>query len=77
MADDYIYDVYHVARDTDGSLICRCPHCQEIRALDGHDVEDVQGEQYECHCGGWYQIDSDAVRIRSDRELPLNKGVPG
>ncbi|MBU0564907.1 MAG: hypothetical protein KJ890_15565 [Gammaproteobacteria bacterium] len=74
MADDYIYDVHHVARDYDRSLICRCPHCQEITGLDGDDVEDVQGEQYKCRCGGWFQIDSCARRVKG--ELPANKGIP-
>lgn len=77
MADEYIYDVHHVSRDTDGTLICRCPHCQEIVGMAGYDLEDVQGEQYECRCGGWYQIDYEAVRIGKGRELPPNKGVPG
>lgn len=77
MADDYIYDVHHVARDTVGSLICRCPHCQNITGIEGDDLEDVQGEQYTCRCGGMFHIDSDAVRIRAGRELPPNKVVPG
>lgn len=76
MADDYIYDVHHLARDTDGSLICRCPHCQDIIALDGQDEEDVQGEQFTCRCGGMFQIDDDARRIPRGKELPANKGVP-
>ncbi|GEM_PF-1680339 len=74
MADEYIYDVHHVARDNDGSLICRCPHCQDITGLDSYDVEDVQGEQYKCRCGGWFQIDSCARRVKG--ELPANKGIP-
>lgn len=75
MADEYIYDVHHVARDNDGSLICRCPHCQDIIGLDSYDVEDVQGEQYKCRCSGWFQIDSSARRVKG--ELPPNKGIPG
>lgn len=74
MADEYIYDVHHVARDTDRSLICRCPHCQDIIGIDGDDLEDVQGEQYTCRCGGWFQIDYSARRIKG--ELPPNKGIP-
>ncbi|WP_312388104.1 hypothetical protein [Stutzerimonas nitrititolerans] len=41
----------------------------------GDDLEDVQGEQYTCRCGGWFQIDYSARRIKG--ELPPNKGIPG
>ncbi|WP_313410752.1 hypothetical protein [Stutzerimonas kunmingensis] len=75
MADEYIYDVHHIARDSDGSLICRCPHCQDIIGLDSYDAEDVMGEQYQCRCGGWFQIDHIVHRVKG--ELPANKGIPG
>ena len=75
MADEYIYDVHHVTRDDDGSLVCRCPHCQDVIGLDGFDLDDIQGEQYKCRCGGWFQIDYDARRVKG--ELPPNKGIPG
>ncbi len=75
MADDYIYDVHHVARDTDRSLICRCPHCQNIVGIDGDDIDEVQGEQYTCRCGGMLQIDYDARMVKNP--LPANKGIPG
>ncbi|WP_395599056.1 hypothetical protein AB4P95_11710 [Pseudomonas sp. A1437] len=72
---DYIYDVRQVARDSDRSLICRCPHCQEIIGIEGDDLEDVQGEQFKCRCSGWLQIDYDAIRVHPDKLAP-NKGVP-
>lgn len=75
MSDDYIYDVVHVARDHDRSLIVRCPHCQDIIGIDGYDLEEVQGEQYKCRCGGWLQVDYDASMVRNP--LPANKGIPG
>ncbi|WP_314408827.1 hypothetical protein [Pseudomonas kuykendallii] len=75
MADDYIYDVGQVARDSDRSLICRCPHCQEIIGIEGDDIADAQGEQFKCRCGGWFQIDYDAVRVKAENLAP-NKGVP-
>lgn len=77
MADEYIYDVDELSRDSDGSIICRCPHCQNIAGLDGDEYEDVRGEQYTCRCGGMFQIDSDARRVRNPENLRLNKGIPG
>ena len=76
MSDDYIYDVHQVSRDTDRSLICRCPHCQEIIGIEGDDLDDVQGEQFTCRCGGMFQIDTDAVQVKPERLAP-NKGIPG
>jgi len=77
VADEYIYDVNELSRDNDGSIICRCPHCQNIAGLDGDEYEDVRGEQYTCRCGGMFQIDSDARRVRNPENLRLNKGIPG
>lgn len=77
MADEFIYDVDELSRDNDGSIICRCPHCQNITGLDGDEFEDVRGEQYTCRCGGMFQIDSDARRVRNPEHLRLNKGIPG
>lgn len=74
MADEYIYDVHHVGRDYDRSLICRCPHCQRIIGIDGNGLDDVCGEQYQCRCGGWFQISDDARMLRG--ALPANKGIP-
>lgn len=76
MPDDYIYEVKQVSRDTDGGLICRCPHCQDVIGIEGEEVDEVQGEQYQCRCKGWLQIDYDAVRVKPDRLAP-NKGIPG
>lgn len=77
MSDEFIYDVDQLSRDNDGSIICRCPHCQDIAALDGDEFEDVRGEQYTCRCGGMFQIDSDAQRVRNPVNLRPNKGIPG
>ncbi|WP_024767216.1 hypothetical protein [Pseudomonas nitroreducens] len=77
MADEYIYDVHHYSRDVDGELICRCPHCQSVRGLGFYDAEEILGEQFSCHCGGMYQVDSEARRIPTTSDLPPNKGAPG
>tara|TARA_R110001606_G_scaffold380609_1_gene541219 strand:- start:48 stop:278 length:231 start_codon:yes stop_codon:yes gene_type:complete len=76
VSDDYIYEVKQVARDTDGGLICRCPHCQDIIGIEGEEIDEVQGEQYKCRCGGWLEVAYNAVRVKADR-LALNKGIPG
>jgi hypothetical protein len=73
--DDYIYDVIHLARDSDRSLIVRCPHCQDVIGLEGDDPHDVIGEQFQCRCGGWLQVSYDATMVKNP--LPANKGIPG
>lgn len=73
---DYIYDVHHLVRDTDGSICCRCPHCQDVIGIEGQRFSEVRGEQYQCRCNGWLQVDSDAVVIDEADELPANIGVP-
>jgi len=75
--DDYIYDVNHLVRDTDMSLCCRCPHCQDVIGIEGDELSEVQGEQYQCRCGGWLQVSSNATLLKRDSYLPHNKGVPG
>lgn len=77
MADEYIYNVDELSRDNDGSIICRCPHCQNITGLEGQEFEDVRGEQYTCRCGGMFQIDTSARRVRDPDNLKPNKGIPG
>lgn len=76
MADDYIYDVKHLAYDCDGSLVCRCPHCQRIIGLDASDSDDALGEQFQCRCGGWLQVHDEAQNL-GQNPLPANRGVPG
>ncbi len=73
---EFIYDVHHLVRDTDMSICCRCPHCQSVIGIEGEEFSDVRGEQFQCRCGGWLQVDSDAVAIKRDGELPANKGIP-
>ncbi len=74
MSDEYIYDVLHLARDSDRSLIVRCPHCQNVIGLDGDEPHDVVGEQYQCRCGGSLQVSYDAYMVKNP--LPANKGIP-
>lgn len=77
--ENEIKDVRLVSKDF-GSYCVRCPHCGEIIGIDGDDMSEVRGEQYQhringtAGCGGWMQIDWDA---RFVRELPPAKAPQG
>lgn len=77
MATDEIRDVRLVSKDG-GSYCVRCPHCGDIIGIDGEDMSEVRGEQYQhrvnrtAGCGGWMQIDWDARYVR---ELPPAKAT--
>lgn len=76
--DNYIYDVKHLVRDNDGSLCCRCPHCQDVIGIEGDEPSDTHGEQYQCRrCNGWMEVTYDAKLIKRGSDLPPNKGIPG
>ena len=76
-ADQYIYEVHHLVRDDDMSICCRCPHCQDVIGIEGEEFDDVLGEQYQCRCGGWFEVSTWVNRLKRGSELPPNKGVPG
>ena len=75
MPSDCIFDVHHIVRDSDMSICCRCPHCQSVIGIEGEEFSDVRGEQFQCRCGGWLQVDYSAKALKRDSELPENKGV--
>lgn len=66
LAKDEIGIVTRVSRDG-GDLIVRCPHCKNLRGIEGHGMEDVRGESYVCGCGGEYEVAYDARLVD---ELP-------
>ena len=66
LAKDEIGIVTRVSRDG-GDLIVRCPHCKNLRGIEGHDMKDVRGESYICGCGGEYEV---AYEARLVDELP-------
>ena len=76
MTDQYIYDVHHLVRDNDMSICCRCPHCQQVIGIQGDEFDDVRGEQYQCRCGGWFEVSYNARALKHDAELPPNRGIP-
>lgn len=74
MSDDLILDVKRVSRD-DGEYIVKCPHCKQIIGIEGDDLSEIRGEQYQhkrreiprfdgsvrvLGCDGWMQVHSDA-----------------
>lgn len=67
MATDEILDVNVVSKDG-GEYCVRCPHCQQIIGIEGYDMGEIRGEQYQHgRCNGWLQI---ADNARFVRELP-------
>lgn len=63
---DEILTVHQFAKDTDGELVVRCPHCSRIMGVEG----PVRGEQYQDRlCGGWLEVSFDARRISDTEEL--------
>ncbi len=72
-----ILDVHLVTRDG-GSYCVRCPHCKVIMGIEGEDMSEIRGEQYEHRwysawsktekgCKGWFEVSRDA---RFVKELP-------
>lgn len=77
---DEILTVKLVSRDG-GDYCVICPHCKQVIGIEGDDISEVLGEQYQhkkrerlgsrgirsSGCDGWLQISSDA---RFVKELP-------
>lgn len=64
-ATDEILDVHRLSRDG-GDYIAKCPHCGEIIALEGDDLSEMRGEQYQHRkCGGWLQVTHNACYVRT------------
>lgn len=57
---DEILTVRTVSKDG-GDYIVRCPHCKEIIGIQGDDMSEIRGEQYQCRCGGWLEVGRNAV----------------
>ncbi|MCX7208157.1 MAG: hypothetical protein NT086_19675 [Proteobacteria bacterium] len=67
MATDEIIDINLVSKDG-GDYCVRCPHCKQIIGIEGDDLSEIRGEQYQHRkCGGWMQIGWNA---RFVKELP-------
>jgi phage terminase large subunit GpA-like protein len=80
MATDEILDVTRVSKDG-GDYCVKCPHCGDIIGIDGDDLSEIRGEQYQhkrrewqgphgmksVGCDGWFQVSDNA---RFVREVP-------
>ena len=59
-ATDEILPVYRVTKDG-GDYTVKCPHCRRLIGLDGDDLSQIRGEQFQHkHCGGWLEVVSSA-----------------
>ncbi|MBV2131999.1 hypothetical protein KRX52_04200 [Pseudomonas sp. MAP12] len=73
-APDEILLVRQVSRDTDRSYVVRCPHCSQVIGIEGDEIDEVRGEQYQHkRCSGWLEVSNTAVSVR---ELPPVKQDP-
>lgn len=59
-----IKTVIKVSKDS-GEYCVKCPHCSEIAAIEGEDLSEIRGEQYQHNaCGGWFEITHNAHFVR-------------
>lgn len=55
-----IKPVSRVTKDF-GDYTVKCPHCHLLVGLEGADLSQIRGEQYQHpHCGGWLEVTHDA-----------------
>jgi hypothetical protein len=74
---DLILTVHRVSRDG-GDYVVKCPHCHTVIGVEGDDMGEVRGEQYQHRrreyqgprgvrsvgCDGWLEISHDATFAR-------------
>lgn len=64
-ATDEIKIVKRVSRDG-CEYIVTCPHCSSIIGVEGDDLSEIQGEQYQHRrCGGWLEVARDARYVKT------------
>lgn len=72
MADEII--TVHLVTKDGGDYCVRCPHCKQIIGIEGGDLSEVRGEDYQHYrCGGWLSVSRDA---RFVKELPSPTDTP-
>lgn len=55
-ATDEILPVFRVTKDC-GDYMVKCPHCLRLIGLEGDDMSQLRGEQFQHrHCGGWLGV---------------------
>lgn len=56
-ASDEILSVHRVTKDG-GDYTVKCPHCGQLIGIEGDDMSQILGEQFQHHrCGGWLEVD--------------------
>ena len=59
-ANDEIKPVSRVTKDG-GDYTVKCPHCLRLIGLEGDDLSQIRGEQFQHkHCGGWLEVTHEA-----------------
>jgi len=67
MATNDILGVRLVSKDG-GDYCVRCPHCKQVIGIEGEDMSEIAGEQYQHQaCGGWLEV---SANPRFVKELP-------
>ena len=71
ISTDEILIVSCVTKDG-GSYAVKCPHCIEIIGIEGDDLSEIRGEQFQHRtCGGWLQVRDTAFFVKTlDRPTP-------
>lgn len=61
---DEILEVSKVSKDG-GDYCVICPHCKDLIGIEGDDLSEIQGEQYQHkRCGGWLEVSNDAHFVK-------------
>jgi hypothetical protein len=64
VVENLILEVHRVTRDG-GDYCVRCPHCKRLIGIEGDDLSEIRGEQYQHHaCGGWLQVSTTARYVK-------------
>lgn len=72
-----ILTVNRVSKDG-GDYVVKCPHCKSIIGVDGDDLSEIRGEQYQhkrveyqglrgmqsVGCDGWFEVGRSATFVR-------------
>lgn len=55
-ASDEILPVDRVTKDS-GDYTVKCPHCSRLLGVEGDDMSQIRGEQFQHrYCGGWFEV---------------------
>ena len=56
--------IYKITKDA-GYFLVKCPHCNQLVGIEGDDVSEVRGGQYQHKtCSGWIEVSGSARYIR-------------